>query len=65
MDDPFVAIDGRDFTLGEFMTMVGTFGGWGMRIAFVPDDELHVRPKVKVRERDAAKGKRSFARRRA
>lgn len=42
--------------------MVGTFGGWGMRIEFVPDDELHQRPKLKVGEPDA-KGKRSFSRR--
>lgn len=50
LDEPFVSIDDRDFTLAEFMKMVGTFGGWGMRIEFVPDDELHVRPKLKVRE---------------
>jgi len=43
LDEPFVSIDGRDFTLCEFMTMVGTFGGWGMRIEFVPDDELNER----------------------
>ena len=65
VDEPFVAIDGRDFTLGEFMTMVGTFGGRGMRIEFVPDDELHQRPKLKVREPHAKSGKRSFSRRRA
>jgi hypothetical protein len=49
LDEPFVTIDNRDFTLAEFMKMVGTFGGWGMRIEFVPDDELHIRPKLKVR----------------
>jgi hypothetical protein len=38
------------FLTFEFMTMVGTFGGWGMRIEFVPDDELHKRPRLKVRE---------------
>jgi hypothetical protein len=65
VDEPFVSIDGRDFTLGEFMTMVGTFGGWGMRIEFVPDDELHHRPKLKVREPDPRKGKRAFTRKRA
>ena len=64
MQEPFVSIDGRDFTLGEFMTMVGTFGGWGMRIEFVPDDELHMRPKVMVGEPDAKKGARSLSRRR-
>lgn len=50
LGEPFVSIDGRDFTLAEFMTTVGTFGGWGMRIEFVPDDELHQRPKLKVQE---------------
>lgn len=64
LDEPFVSIDGRDFTVAEFVNLVGTFGGWGMRIEFVPDDELHVRPKVKVREPDV-RGKRSFSKRRA
>ena len=44
LTEPFVSIDGRDFTLAEFMRMVGTFGGWGigsssslpMRCIFVP-----------------------------
>lgn len=65
LEEPFVEIDGRDFTLAEFMTMVGTFGGWGMRIEFVPDDELHLRPKVKVREPHARTGARAFAKKRA
>jgi hypothetical protein len=65
LDEPFVSIDGRDFTLAEFMTMVGTFGGWGMRIEFVPDDELHQRPRLRVREPDAKTGRRSFMRKRA
>ena len=50
LTEPFVSIDGRDFTLAEFMTMIGTFGGWGMRIEFVPADEMHVRPKLRVKE---------------
>ena len=52
VDEPFVSIDGRDFTLGEFKTMVSTFAGWGMRIEFVPDDETDKRPRLKVREPD-------------
>jgi hypothetical protein len=32
--------------------MVGTFGGWGMRIEFVPDDEMHERPKLRVGDPD-------------
>jgi hypothetical protein len=50
LDEPFVSVDGRDFTLAEFMTMVGTFGGWGMRIEFVPDDDLHKPPRLRVLE---------------
>jgi hypothetical protein len=64
LEEPFVSIDGRDFTVAEFVKMVGTFGGWGMRIEFVPDDELHVRPKVKVREPDATGKPTSAFRRR-
>ncbi len=50
LDEPFVAIDGRDFSFAEFVKILGTFGGWGMRIEFVPADEMHVRPKLKVKE---------------
>jgi hypothetical protein len=50
LDEPFVSVDDRDFTLREFFRMVGTFGGWGMRIAFVADDEIHEQPRIKVRE---------------
>jgi len=64
LDEPFVSIDGRDFTLGEFMTMIGTFGGWGMRIEFVPDDELHQRPRLKVRDPDTKAARGTVARRR-
>lgn len=65
LDELFVSIDGRDYTLGEFMTMVGTFGSWGMRIEFVPRDELHQRPRLRVQEPGAKKGTRPFSRRRA
>jgi hypothetical protein len=50
LDEPFVCIDDRDFTLREFFKMVGTFGGWGMRIAFVDNDATHERPRIKVCE---------------
>lgn len=49
-DEPCVTIDNRDFTLGEFTRMLNTFAGWGMRIEFVPDDELHERPKLRVKD---------------
>lgn len=64
LDEKFVSIDGRDFTLAEFMRMVGTFGGWGMRIEFVPDDELHQRPKLRVRDPGGKKRRRAFSKKR-
>jgi hypothetical protein len=33
-------------------TNSGTFGGWGMRISFVPDDQVYEEPVVEVREPD-------------
>jgi|SRR5664280_609371 len=50
LEEPFVAIDGRDFSFAEFVKMLGTFSGWGMRIEFVPADEMHIRPKLRVKE---------------
>lgn len=49
-DDPCLTIDGRDYTLAEFGRILTTFAGWGMRIEFVPDDELHQRPRIKVKD---------------
>jgi hypothetical protein len=51
-DEPFVSIDGHDLTPSEFARMVDTFGGWGMRIVFVPDEDIHDEPVVEVREPD-------------
>jgi hypothetical protein len=49
-DEPFLTIDDRDYTPGEFAGLVSAFGGWGMRIVFVPDDEVHDEPVIEVRE---------------
>jgi hypothetical protein len=48
--DEFVTIDGKDLTIREFVRMVGTFGGWGFRLVFVPDDEIHEEPDTQVQE---------------
>ena len=45
--------------------MLTTYAGWGMRIEFVPDDELHERPKLKIQDPDETKGARAFTRKRA
>lgn len=50
VDEELVTIDGRDLTLREFARMMMSFGGWGFRLVFVPDDEIHDEPVVEVRE---------------
>ena len=47
-----VGIDDRELSLEEFGRMLTTYAGWGMRIEFVPDDQLHRRPALEVREPD-------------
>lgn len=58
MDDDFISVDERDFTVREFVRMVGTFGGWGMRMEFVDREETHIRPDVEVREPEDDSGSR-------
>ncbi|MGA2615974.1 MAG: hypothetical protein ABSF26_00110 [Thermoguttaceae bacterium] len=47
---PVIYVDDREFTWDEFGTMLCTYAGWGMRIVFVPDDELDRTLKTAVRE---------------
>ncbi|MBK8575443.1 MAG: hypothetical protein IPN90_07140 [Elusimicrobia bacterium] len=46
---PAFEIDDRTLTLQEFGQMLTTYEGWGMRIIFVPEDELHKTPRIEVR----------------
>jgi hypothetical protein len=45
-----VRIDGQDLRLKEFGKLLATYAGCGMRIEFVPEDEVHRRPVHDVRE---------------
>lgn len=45
-----IEIDDREFTLEEFGTMLTTFSGWGMRIVFVPEDELAKQPDIVIKD---------------
>ena len=45
-----IYIDDRAFDLAEFGALLCQFAGWGMRIAFVPEDEVTERPEIEVRE---------------
>lgn len=49
---PVIEIDDREFTLEEFGTMLTTYAGWGMRVVFVPDNQLSKIPDISVRGAD-------------
>jgi hypothetical protein len=45
-----VKIDELELRLKQFGKLLATYTGWGMRIEFMPEDEVHRRPVLKVRE---------------
>ncbi len=47
-----VEIDGRELSLREFGRMLTTHAGWGMRIIFVPDNEIGKEPNVVIGENE-------------
>lgn len=49
-----VEIDDRELGIEEFGRLLATYAGWGMRIEFVAEDEIHRRPALQVREPDAS-----------
>jgi hypothetical protein len=50
MVDPMGRRRSGSLSLREFGRMMTTYSGWGCRIIFVPDDEVHREPKVEVKE---------------
>jgi hypothetical protein len=45
-----VEIDEQELRLEQFGKLLTTYAGWGMRIEFVREDEVHRRPVHEVRE---------------
>jgi hypothetical protein len=45
-----IEIDDRQLSLAEFGGLLTVYAGWGMRIAFVPEELVHEQSKVKVRQ---------------
>ena len=45
-----VHIDDQSLSLQEFGRLLCTYAGWGMRIAFVPEDDLDREPRITVCE---------------
>ena len=50
---PVIEIDDREFTLEEFGLMLTTYAGWGMRVVFVPDNQLSKIPEISVQDADS------------
>jgi hypothetical protein len=48
--EPTIHIDERELSWREFGRLLLTHAGWGMRVVFVPDDEVHDPPRIEVRE---------------
>lgn len=51
-DDGWVTIcvDDKELSLHEFGRMLSVYAGWGMRIEFIPEEDIHRRPRLEVRE---------------
>jgi len=47
---PTIWIDEKELSWAEFGRMLLVHNGWGMRIAFVPEEWVHEQPKIEVRE---------------
>jgi hypothetical protein len=45
-----VDVDEEELQLEQFGKLLTTYAGWGMRIDFVPEDEVDRRPVLEVRE---------------
>jgi hypothetical protein len=45
-----IHVDEQMLSLAEFGRLLCTYAGWGMRITFVPEDNLAAIPRVEVRE---------------
>jgi hypothetical protein len=45
-----IRVDEQNLRLKQFGRLLTTYEGWGMRIEFVPGEEVHRRPVLEVRE---------------
>ena len=45
-----IHIDDKEFSLAEFGRLLTVHAGWGMRIAFVPEEFISENPKVEIRK---------------
>jgi hypothetical protein len=52
-----IQIDDQELSLAEFGRLLSVHAGWGMRIAFVPEEFVTENPTVKVRKPERRKGR--------
>jgi len=52
-----IHIDDQELSLREFGRLLRVHAGWGMRIAFVPEEFVTENPTVKVRKPHSRKGR--------
>jgi len=45
-----IHIDNEELSLDDFGCLLRSYAGWGMRIAFVPEDSVTENPRVEIRE---------------
>ncbi len=45
-EEPMIEIDDKKLTWKEFGRMLMSYEGWGMRLAIMPDDEMHEEPVI-------------------
>ena len=50
-----IHIDDKELSLAEFGRLLTVHAGWGMKIAFVPEEFISDNPTVKVRKRQRRK----------
>ena len=50
--EAMVRVDDRELSMSEFGRLLLTYNGWGMRIVFVPEEEIGIMPTIEVREPD-------------
>jgi len=55
-NEAVIYIDDQALSLSAFGRLLCTYAGWGMRIAFVPEDRIEEPPHIEVREPDADEG---------
>ncbi len=62
-EEVIISIDDQELSLREFGRLLRVHAGWGMRIAFVPEEFVTQNPTVKIRKPERGKGRAKRCRR--